>query len=397
MEAAINETVPQEIGPILQLNRPLLPIGEYADREGITKGLIEECGRLGIVPIRRYKGKTFVVDVPIHSYSDKYEIIGTPVQAPDKTTRAKRISKPPEKLTETSEIDDMLAKFAVDIDRNGTVFNSIQKDFPERLEIADEQTVAIDNEIELTEEISQLQTEANETVGRPAKPAKDTIGPDENIFQSVQTRPSKSPEVADEPMNKPEQPSQPETPPDVIQTPELQASEIIDDLPDFADEVIEIQKAVESLQNSQEDERQINILAAQARSKRIWQFAAVFSLVCFFASIFASLWFYTGRKTQLEKLNQAYASIETVYAYYTQADKNAETIRNELDRSRAQAERIQSELAKSTAEIQKVRYELAQAKQNFQNTGSYNAVAAEQLNKEIQELATRLANLTKNP
>ena len=166
MEAVINETVPQEIGPILQLNRPLLPIGEYANREGITKGLIEECGRLGIVPIRRYKGKTFVVDVPIHSYSDKYEIIGAPMKAPDKKTRADRISKPPEKLTESSEIDDMLVKFSVDIDRNGTVFNSIQKDFPERLEIADEQTVAIDNEIELTEEIAQLQNEANETVGK---------------------------------------------------------------------------------------------------------------------------------------------------------------------------------------------------------------------------------------
>jgi peptidoglycan hydrolase CwlO-like protein len=397
MEAAINETVPQEIGPILQLNRPLLPIGEYADREGITKGLIEECGRLGIVPIRRYKGKTFVVDVPIHSYSDKYEIIGAPVQVPDKTTRPDKISKPPEKPTYSSEIDDMLAKFAVDIDKNGTVFNSIQKDFPERLEIADEQTVAIDNEIELTEEIAQLQTEADETVGRTTKPPDDTIGPDENIFQSIQTQPPKSPEVADEPMTEPDRTARPETPPDVIQTPELQTSEIIDDLPDFADEVIEIQKAVKSIQNSQEDERQIGILAAQARSKRTWQFAAVFSLVCFFASVLASLWFYTGRRTQLERLNQAYASIETVYAYYTQADKNAETIRNELDMSRTQVERIQTELDKSTAEIQKVRYELAQAKQNFHTTGKYNVEGAEKLNKEIQELATRLANLTKNP
>lgn len=288
----------------------------------------------------------------------------------------------------------MLAKFAVDIDRNGTVFNSIQNDFPERLEIADEQTIAIDNEIELTEEIAQLQTEA---AGRPAKTADDNIGPDENILQSVQVRQSKSPEVADKPMTEPDRTSQPETPPDVIQTPELQASEIIDDLPDFADEVIEIQKAVESIQNSQEDERQINILAAQARSKRTWQFAAVFSLVCFFASVFATFWFYTSRRTQLDRLNQAYASIETVYAYYTQADKNAETIRNELDRSRTQVERIQSELDKSTAEIQKVRYELAQAKQNFQTKGRYNTTAAEQLNKEIQELANRLANLTKNP
>jgi len=397
MEAATNETVLQEIGPILQLSRPLLPIGEYAAREGITKGLIEECGRLGIVPIRRYKGKTFVVDVPIHSYSDKYEVIGAPVRAPDKTTRAKKISKPPEKRTESSEIDEMLAEFAVDIDKNGSVFNSIQKDFPERLEIADEQTIAIDNEIELTEEIAQLQTEASGAAGKPAKTADDNIGPDENVIKSAQVRQSKSPEVPDKPVTEPDRKSQPETLPDVIQTPELQTSEIIDDLPDFADEVIEIQKAVESIQNLQENENRNDILAAQARSKRTWQLAAAFFLVCLFASVFAALWFYTDRRVQFERLNQAYASIETVYAYYTQADKNAETIRNELDRSRTQVERIRSELDKSTAEIQKVRYELAQAKQNLQAKGGYNAAAAEQLNKEIQELVTRLADLTKNP
>jgi len=397
MEAATNETVLQEIGPILQLNRPLLPIGEYSAREGITKGLIEECGRLGIVPIRRYKGKTFVVDVPIHSYCDKYEIIGAPVKAPDKTTRAKKISKPSEKPADSSEIDEMLAEFTVEIDKNGSVFNSIQKDFPERLEIADEQTVAIDNEIELTEEIAQLQTEVNETPGRPAKTADENIGPDENIIQSAQVRQSKSPEVADKPVTEPEQKSKPETVPDVIQTPELQASEIIDDLPDFADEVIEIQKAVETIQNQQENENRNDILAAQAGSKRTWQLAAAFFLVCLFGSFFAALWFYTDRRVQLERLNQAYASIETVYAYYTQADKNAETIRNELYSSRTQVERIQSELDKSTAEIQKIRYELAQAKQNLQTKGGYNAAVAEQLNKEIQELATRLADLTKNP
>ena len=397
MEAVMKETVPQEIGPILQLDRPLLPIGEYADREGITKGLIEECGRIGIVAIRRYKGKTFVVDVPIHSYSDKYEIIGAPAKSPDKKTRAKKILKPRKKPDESSEVDDTLAKFAVEIDKNGTVFNSIQKDFPEKLEIANEQTIAIDNEIELTKEIAQLQTEAAEIDGSSEKTTDGNIAPDENVIKSAQVRKSKSPEVADRPVTKPDRKSQPEALPDVIQTPELQASEIIDDLPDFADEVIEIQQAVESIQNLQEDESRSEILAAQARSKRTWRLAAAFFLICLFVSVFASLWFYNGSRTQLEKLNQAYASIETVYAYYTQADKNAEAIRNELDKSRTQAERIQSELDKSTAEIQKIRYELAQAKQNLQTKGGYSAAAAEHLNKEIQELATRLADLTENP
>ena len=63
MKTTVNEEIPQETGPILQLNRPLLSIAEYAVREGVTKGIIEECGKLGIVPIRRHKGKAFVVGI----------------------------------------------------------------------------------------------------------------------------------------------------------------------------------------------------------------------------------------------------------------------------------------------------------------------------------------------
>ena len=51
-------------GPILHLGKRLLPIDEYSSRTGLSTGLLEQYGRIGIVQIRKYKGRTFVVDVP---------------------------------------------------------------------------------------------------------------------------------------------------------------------------------------------------------------------------------------------------------------------------------------------------------------------------------------------
>ncbi len=63
-----NETVIEDIKPLLQLKRPLLPIDKYAAREGITRRIVEEYGRLGVLQLRRCKGKTYVVDVPLSPY-----------------------------------------------------------------------------------------------------------------------------------------------------------------------------------------------------------------------------------------------------------------------------------------------------------------------------------------
>jgi hypothetical protein len=68
MASNINEIILEDIKPLLQLKRPLLPIDKYAVREGVTRQMVEEFGRLGVVQIRKYKGKTYVVDVPLSPY-----------------------------------------------------------------------------------------------------------------------------------------------------------------------------------------------------------------------------------------------------------------------------------------------------------------------------------------
>lgn len=55
--------------PKLQLNRPLVQIDEYASRLGVTRGVIEQADRLGIVHTRKFRGQVFVLDVPIPELS----------------------------------------------------------------------------------------------------------------------------------------------------------------------------------------------------------------------------------------------------------------------------------------------------------------------------------------
>ncbi len=57
-----------------RLNRRLIELGEYAKREGITPQDVKKCSEIGIVQLRRHKGKTFVVDMPVCSYENTDQI-----------------------------------------------------------------------------------------------------------------------------------------------------------------------------------------------------------------------------------------------------------------------------------------------------------------------------------
>ena len=93
MEITTNQTTSQDAEPILQLKRPLLPIGEYAAQKGLSRDIIEQCGKLGLVQIRKHKGKTFVVDVPVSPSLYSYDATEEPTQPTAKTPQAEKISK----------------------------------------------------------------------------------------------------------------------------------------------------------------------------------------------------------------------------------------------------------------------------------------------------------------
>ena len=317
MGTTTNEKISQEAEPTLQLEKPLLPIDEYAAREGISRELVEECGELGIVQLRKYKGKTFVVDVPLSPYYHTPEITAEPTQPIDKTAQANNISK--------------------------------------------------------------------------------------------------------------------------------SAQKIIPDVPKTTDETKE---KLELAEITQDNGIEFGLLAAQVKSKRIWQIAALVSIVLLFATLFGNLWLYMNRKTQAYRLGLAHAEIQKAYNNSIQLKQQIEILQNELSNSRAEVGRLQNELDNfraeagrlqnqldssraevrrlqnqldssraevgllqnqldtsraevgllqnqldtSKAEVRTIRNELARVKQNLKTIQERNAKAVERLNKQIQKLSDQPAN-----
>lgn len=54
--------------PIFGRKKSLLSVGQYASRQGVSTGIVQEAARLGVVQVRRHKDKTFIVDLPLDTY-----------------------------------------------------------------------------------------------------------------------------------------------------------------------------------------------------------------------------------------------------------------------------------------------------------------------------------------
>jgi len=64
--------------PGSQFKRQLVPLDEYAAREGLSGETVEKQGRLGVVQIRKFRGRKFVVDVPFSQSGFGNEDAGGP-------------------------------------------------------------------------------------------------------------------------------------------------------------------------------------------------------------------------------------------------------------------------------------------------------------------------------
>jgi methyl-accepting chemotaxis protein len=102
MQGIFEDTIPR-----LQLKRPLMPIDEFAAREGVSRSAIEDWAKLGLVQIRKHKGKTFVVDVPPAPYDD-------PGRIPDNRQEPTPKSSPPKStaIWKTTTIASIVCAFA---------------------------------------------------------------------------------------------------------------------------------------------------------------------------------------------------------------------------------------------------------------------------------------------
>jgi hypothetical protein len=69
-EIAGGDTAVQKAESSSHFKRNLVPLNEYAEREGISPDILEQQGQLGVIQIRKFKGQKFVVDVSAEQLSE---------------------------------------------------------------------------------------------------------------------------------------------------------------------------------------------------------------------------------------------------------------------------------------------------------------------------------------
>jgi len=343
MEETVKDNVLQDEGATLLLNRPLVPIDEYADRESVSTGLIEECGRLGVIQLRRYKGKTFVVDVPL-AYPYASQTAAEQGQPDDKTVLLQKASElvkkhiPPEPPPEKTQ-------------KPGQSKQNTAQQHTKRLLAVGNKPPAAD---EKTADIQE---------------------PSDDLFDMQNTEPFEIGEDILELIDESE-PAKEASP---------QAAAVPSGIP-------------------------YGIAAVQGVNERFWRMAAGIFFAALLVATFTSFWFYADMQAQIDKVEQAYKSTNRVFSAFAESSQQTKQMQNELDnargekerllsmleRSREEVDRMQDELNNSKVEVKAVRSELSDARRNLENLQRNNSEAVEQLNEEIQNLAARLAELTKH-
>jgi hypothetical protein len=64
------DTAVQKAESSSHFRRNLVPLDEYAARQGISSDIVEQQGQLGVIQIRKFKGQKFVVDVSPEELSE---------------------------------------------------------------------------------------------------------------------------------------------------------------------------------------------------------------------------------------------------------------------------------------------------------------------------------------
>jgi len=353
MKAGTNETVPEEGTPILQMERPLLPIDKYAAREGLTRAVVEECGRLGIVQLRRYKGKTYVVDVPMSPYHPACE--GAAI---------------------LQEIQNTAPQAHLTSDGQATLKSA-----------SDRQTI---NKTTPSQKISgSAQTEndsAYEIAGQPvlrleSQPATSIINPPkaETMSALAKSMFCKASKIKKQLIEKIKHETRPGEP---VVKPQVTGNWLNGNW----------------LNPPAEDKLPITNYKLPS-----WQVAAVSSMVCLFAAFLIGLWLYMNQRVHRSRLDRASASIQNVYDDSVRTSQQLATFQSKLVEFTAEFEWVKNELNNSKAEtesvqteIKSLRHEITKVRRDLEAIQQHNIAALEQLKEQFQQLTAQLSEFTKN-
>jgi len=368
------QVVSGEAGHILQLKRSLLPIDEYAARRGISSEIIEKYRQLGIIQIRRYKGKTFVVDVPPGPYSCLFEGIREAVRHIDRPPRDGKISEPIQKITPPASISEVVQEMP-DFDVNDDIGRV--DEIPSSVQVINiGKPRSLGQSAQLTGDGNRAENffEPTQILQRdpPAIIAQPTTPGDEKTRTEILTEPIQPPDW------------------DIFESPDESSPlpEGRDEFPQLTQEDMKTEESPEPAQIPQENNPRLRTLRPQVESKQIWQLATIFSMAFLVSALFVIVGLYVDRQVQFAKLEMVYASIQKLHQEASQANEQLEALKSKLTESRAQVRQIRRELYSSRAEVKTVEKELARARENLRTIHQVNAEALERFNNQIENLIT---------
>ena len=358
METIENEMILRETGPILQLKRPLLPIGQYAAREGVSIGILEQCGKLGIVQIRKHKGRTYVVDVPITP--NMPELVGDPAKPIDKAERARRIAE------------------------------LVKKAFPAEPPVAapPKPKIAPDN----TKKASKLYRDAADIFPSPLPAVQKSAKP---LTVTAQLAPPDSLKIANEPVAPLEDIDWDEILND-MQSSQPQSLNVLEEPIELFDETIEIQRHPRQPQVTRPAKAQQQSIFEKLKAGFTWRVAAVFFLACLFIGVTAAIRLYQDRQIQIDKVNRANADVRQFVDSSAKAVRQTRELQSELNNSVTQLQQLKATLENSKAELKTAQDELTTSRQNLENIRRNNTDALQRLNERIQKLAERMPKSPSN-
>ncbi len=343
MKAGANETFGEEAASILQLERPLLPIDKYAAREGLTRAIVEECGRLGILQLRKYKGKTYVVDVPLSPYHPACE--GDPIlqeshnMATQTTPKSTGGGKTINKNTQAQKISEGSRKLV-----------------PSQVEGARSQ---------LNQKIAP---DAHKIIGQPAKSNIESARGGSALAKSMFCKASQI------------------------------KRQLIGKIKHETTENFQF-----PISNLEIENRSFSGLTEQARATRAWQVAAVSLMICLIAAFLTGLWLYMNQRIHRSRLDQASANIKNVYDDSVRTSQQLATFQSQLVESTAELEGVKNELNNTKAEtesiqaeVKSLRHEITKVRQNLETIQQNNIAALEQLKEQFQQLTAQLSEFIQN-
>ncbi|UCE99991.1 MAG: hypothetical protein JSV82_02710 [Planctomycetota bacterium] len=362
MRATTKLVSSEHAAPILQLKRALLPIDEYALREGISTEIIEKYAQLGIVQIRRFKDKIFVVDIPLSPYSSLSDAAKDALKLINNAAQPNKMSQLVQKIVPDTTVSEQDCKLR-GIDIQDTIEEPAQA----------VKSVGAETISELVKKISRRTSKTLEATTKKIEPDFGRVDEIPGSVQVVHTETRKS---TDQAAPSTGENTWAEILSEPIQPPDWEIFESPDEFDEPTKEDVKTQEILDAVQSQQD------------KSKRLWELAAIFLVIFFVAAVFANLWFYVDRQLQLGKLDLVYANIQKTQHDVTQANRQIENLKSRLADSRAEVTRFRRELDESTAQVKSIQDELTQSRENLRTIHRVNAGAIERFDEQIQELIT---------